>query len=108
MMGEPTKGPWHFGPRFPDKPGHHEYVVQHFGPRDNFQEVVVINVGDEFQAPNQMADGYLIAAAPELREAVERLLYAVTPEAMGDTAAWNGAIDAGKAALAKARGEGEQ
>ena len=66
-----TPGPWHLRRRFPDGHNDHEYVVQHEGPGDAFQEVVVIPVGDEFQAPNQLADGRLMAAAPDMAEVLK-------------------------------------
>ena len=64
----------------------------------------VAEVGHWKDRPNPEADAYLIAAAPELLEALEGLLDDL-PGVIADCMSDDGALDKANAAIAKAKGE---
>lgn len=89
MTTKHTPGPWRYEP---GRDGRPPYVIR--GTEGGF---VVVGM----TADRQEADARLIAAAPELLEALS-VLYAVAAEQLGDDWA---AVTNAAAVIAKARGE---
>lgn len=102
-----TPGPWQVVYHGPSNP-----IIVTAAPHR--QVLSVRPLVDELSYANEVADAYLIAAAPELYEALANLLFIVddNPLACGDCdrdesgkCAYHELCDAGAAAIAKARGE---
>lgn len=90
-----TPGPWTF-----DYPENDRCNVQVWSSPD--QRICFLAHDDTRQNETGIANGALIAAAPELYDALQRMVNAWAPEPPGtDYDAWMEA----KAALARARGE---
>ncbi len=105
-MSEPkwTPGPWEFYEMRPLSDGHYKWAEIGPHPNDPVAEI------DADNGPNWKADGALMAAAPELYRALERLaercdeLLLVAVDQTNHVLISPELIDA-RAALAKARGE---
>jgi hypothetical protein len=96
-MSKHTPGPWHLD--F-DEAIESTYVSISAAKHKSLAEVVW-RFATEEQSPNLEANAHLIAAAPELLEALERLVANLNE---GDFIS-NTRIDEARAALAKAKGE---
>ena len=96
-MSNHTPGPWeieehyHFGYRWISGPGHSQLAQ------------VVWCMEDEDRSPECEANAHLIAAAPELLDALCYLLEASSGQ--GPHEQWLAAMDQARAAIAKAKGE---
>ena len=88
-----TKGPWH------DKPIHVCAADQH-GLRLGF-----LNTGNAARRAEGIANARLIVAAPDMAEALQMLAASVSSSDEIGNADLHEAVEAARAALAKARGE---
>ena len=105
-----TAGPWHL-PHFakPNVNCQCEYILAEHGGMGAIAAVYCSGDGDEWMKNGDnpkfieaVANAHLIAAAPDLYEALE-----ANVDAMDNLGISGGAMDAARAALAKARGESE-
>lgn len=105
-MGEHTKGPWHWDGEDPGIEGPNGGVVAFV------QEFTSIRTQAKFGTGFSHADARLIAAAPELLEALERVEQALSAYQVECGPLMTPGIDAeevtksARAAIKKARGEG--
>ena len=95
-MSAHTPGPWAVGPEF-DNDGEPEIIIEHQTPFGNLVIAVALP-----GLQGQEANARLIAAAPELLEALQNLL-AVASVRIDDPRIVQ--FDAARAAVAKATGE---
>ncbi len=103
-MGEPkwTKGPWVWRPAYLNA-GQDEADTLAGTVGDTEGDGMCVAAIHHDAGLPAVANANLIAAAPELYEALEEL---VRVQMDGDWEYWRGARDRAEAALAKARGEG--
>lgn len=97
MSSKHTPGPWavHDHPTDPNQFGHHVTTVDGLTICSVTYQLPVQTAKGAKEA-TRVANARLIAAAPELLEALQRIVDAVDPESIG----WNEAV----AAIAKATG----
>ena len=105
MTSEPkwTPGPWDFSMAKMPIDGEYDYCISAVVDGERYVISEAFGRVSEKQRPNAHANARLIAAAPELYEALERLVADVA-----DYDAWERpchAVDTARAALKKARGE---
>ena len=97
-MSKHTPGPWEIKPHF-------DPAYRHIsGPKHKALAQVVWCVDEEERSPDCEANAHLIAAAPELLEALEMMLEMSEMGGFGKAAA----EDVARAAIAKAKGESNE
>jgi hypothetical protein len=100
MQAKHTEGPWNAKARSQDGIGDFTNEVRVYGPRVSYW---VADCGME--EPERLANARLIASAPDLLAALESLYKATMIEPYGGTASdMTAALNAARAAIAKARG----
>ena len=102
-----TPGTWHDEPCGVMRPNE-RLIVAHHGKENGIE--LITTVGRVFETENTQGDAHLIAAAPELLEALRRLVQATDYIAKGeDRIYWTGVLkdahEQAETAIAKAEGK---